>query len=391
MASQESTASTISVPPEIIENQDSDFVSEINTVDSLYFSNAEVIHDSSVSDEGGESDTEENSVQQDPEADVNQEDLPLTGRREDDEEITSQYEFRLSGCGCSKIYGHSCSEELVWDKLLDYRQSCLEYTREELDLVLKVQMLGHRKNGDTTDSLKHKTKDRERSFQEYFLFGKQVCQKTFSFAHGVGYNKLRRVGSHLDSYGMEVRLHGNKGKNPKNALTVSEINNVILFLQSYANKNGLPLPGRLPNYRDSKVMLLPSDKPKTDIYQMYLTATSETGVRQVGQSTFYKLWSEHCPTLVIIKPATDLCTKCQNYSTKLSNGGNLSEEEKMEDLRLYNDHIQKAKIQRDYYRTKVEESKIQYTALPEDRKQRGIFLSLESLHLNHMKQNNFKS
>ena len=52
-------------------------------------------------------------MHQDPEADVNQEDLPLTGRREDDEEITSQYEFRLSGCGCSKIYGHSCSEEWV--------------------------------------------------------------------------------------------------------------------------------------------------------------------------------------------------------------------------------------------------------------------------------------
>ena len=200
-----------------------------------------------------------------------------------------------------------------------------------------------------------------------------MCQKTFSFAHAVGYNKLRRVGSHLDTFGMAVRLHGNKGKNPKNALTVSEINNVILFLQSYANKNGLPLPGRLPNYRDSKVMLLPSDKTKTDIYQMYLTATLETGVRQVGQSTFCKLWGEHCPTLVIIKPATDLCTKCQNYSTKLSNGGNLSEEEKMEDLRLYNDHIQKAKVQRDHYRAQVEESKVQYTALPEDKKQRGIF------------------
>ena len=42
---------------------------------------------------------------------------------------------------------------------------------------------------------------------------------------------------------------------------------------------------------------------------------------------------------------------CQNYSTKLSNGGNVSEEEKMENLRLYNDHIQTAKVQRDYYRT----------------------------------------
>ena len=41
MASQESSASTISVPPEIIENQDSAFVSEINTVDNLYFLNAE--------------------------------------------------------------------------------------------------------------------------------------------------------------------------------------------------------------------------------------------------------------------------------------------------------------------------------------------------------------
>ena len=47
----------------------------------------------------------------------------------------------------------------------------------------------------------------------------------------------------------------------------------------------------------------------------------------------------------------------------------------MEDHSLYNDHIQNVKIQRDYYRTQVEESKIQYTALPEDRKQRGIFIT----------------
>ena len=56
MASQESSASTISVPPEIIENQDSAFVSEINTVDNLYFSNTEIIDEQSVSDEGVESD-----------------------------------------------------------------------------------------------------------------------------------------------------------------------------------------------------------------------------------------------------------------------------------------------------------------------------------------------
>ena len=45
-----------------------------------------------------------------------------------------------------------------------------------------------------------------------------------------------QVGSHLDTYGMAVRVHGNKGKSPKNALTVSEINTVVMFLQLYANK-----------------------------------------------------------------------------------------------------------------------------------------------------------
>ena len=42
----------------------------------------------------------------------------------------------------------------------------------------------------------------------------------------------------------------------------------------------------------------------------------------------------------------------------------------MENLRLYNDHIQRVKVQRDYYRTQVEESKIQYIALSEEKKQR---------------------
>ena len=46
----------------------------------------------------------------------------------------------------------------------------------------------------------------------------------------------------------------------------------------------------------------------------------------------------------------------------------------MSEFTVYNDHIQRAKVQRDYYRTQVEESKIQYIALSEEKKQRGTFL-----------------
>ena len=156
-------------------------------------------------------------------------------------------------------------------------------------------------------------------------------------------------------------------------MTVNDINNVITFLQSYANKNGLPLPGRMPNYRDSRVILLPSDKSKADIFELYNSTASELGFRHIALSTFKKLWLEHCPTLLIIKPATDLCSKCQLYSAKLSNGGNETEEEKLEDLMQYNNRISKAKLQRDHYRSQVEESKDVYCALPEEKKRRGKY------------------
>ena len=59
---------------------------------------------------------------------------------------------------------------------------------------------------------RHKAKDRERAFQEYFLFGKQVCQKTFCFVHGIGVNTLRRKGSHLDNHELSEKVHGNKAR-----------------------------------------------------------------------------------------------------------------------------------------------------------------------------------
>ena len=104
------------------------------------------------------------------------------------------------------------------------------------------------------------SRERQRSFREYFPFGKQVCLKTFCFAHGISHSTLKRTDIHLDSSGISTRKHGNAWKTPKHALTVIDINKVIVFLKSYANKNGLPLPGRMPDYRNAKVMLLPSDK-----------------------------------------------------------------------------------------------------------------------------------
>jgi hypothetical protein len=60
--------------------------------------------------------------------------------------------------------------------------------------------------------------------------------------------------------------HGNTGKTPKHALSMPDIQRVKHFLNEYAVKFGVPLPGRLPNHRNLKVNLLPSDKTSNQVH-----------------------------------------------------------------------------------------------------------------------------
>lgn len=153
---------------------------------------------------------------------------------------------------------------------------------------------------------------------------------------------------------------------------MQDVENVKQFLVHYGKQYGLPLPGRLPNFRDSKVILLPSDKTKADIHQEYIKAAEEMQYRKVCLSEFKTLWLEQCPHILIVKPATDLCHKCQTYVNSISKSGNLTEEEKVEKLREYQDHLDKAKTQRDQYRDQCEAAKSVFNSLDEENKSRGI-------------------
>jgi hypothetical protein len=118
----------------------------------------------------------------------------------------------------------------------------------------------------------HKAKEREKPTQHYYFNGQQVCRETFAFAHAVSRKTINSIAQSLDKDGLVARTDGNKGKSPKHALTVQDVQNVKKFLVNYASKYGLPLPGRLPNFRNDKALLLPSDKTKADIFQDYVQA-----------------------------------------------------------------------------------------------------------------------
>lgn len=49
-----------------------------------------------------------------------------------------------------------------------------------------------------------------------------------------------------------------------------------------------------------------------------------------------------------MRPAKDLCCKCQIFSTDLNKSGNLNEQEKVDILKKYEHHLDKEKIERHY-------------------------------------------
>jgi hypothetical protein len=66
----------------------------------------------------------------------------------------------------------------------------------------------------------------------------------------------------------------------------------------------------------------------TRFFQIYQKAAKSLIYRVISLSEFKQLWLEQCPQIILMKPATDLCSTCQGFTVSLSKTGNLQEEEK---------------------------------------------------------------
>ena len=119
------------------------------------------------------------------------------------------------------------------------------------------------------------------------------------------------------------------------------------------------------------MLLLPSDKTKSEICDLYNEAARVEGYRLISLSEFKKIWLEQCPNILIMKPATDLCPKCQRYVHNISIAGNLTEEEKKVILEEYTEHIDRAKGRREYYKSKCMQSKDTFSTLDIHQKETG--------------------
>ena len=147
----------------------------------------------------------------------------------------------------------------------------------------------------------------------YFFRVVQVCKGTFLFVYCIGKSRLENLKAHLKRYGAVPRRHTNTNTSrlPKNVLEHAVLNRTVTFVKNFATEHGVSPLGRAPSFKDLKVQLLPSSESKAFIWRQYKKVSEEENLTVMSYAKFVALWNTLTPYIVVMKPASDLCSLCQ--------------------------------------------------------------------------------
>jgi len=248
-------------------------------------------------------------------------------------------EWLEKGCGCSVGNLESqCSQRFSTNDVTVMRDAINELSREEKDVFIKGYLLATRPLRETSNKT------------TFNLHGNRVCMKTFLFVLGISLKYFVTLTKHYDENGIGPRIHGNTKKTPHNASSFDCKEHLVTFLHNFAEENAVTLPGRIPGYKDNRILLLPSHMTKDGIFLHYKTSCEAAELPPVGRSLFYSLWTDLVPYIVLAKPMTDLCWICQQNNQLMSERKEADLHEMSDALQMHLAHLKHAITGQNYYR-----------------------------------------
>lgn len=279
------------------------------------------------------------------EPDLNEDAVELDNSIEDREESELIKKFFSENCCKLGSKQSPCYQQFSKEKLVSARQECLELNHDELDIAILAQIRAYRTVANEDEASARTQRQRVK----YHFGGQVICRALFLFIHAISHKRLEQLMIHHSGCGLSPRQHKNKGRVASNATDERTIKEIKQFIENYAAIHAMPLPGRLPSYRDYRVMLLPSDITKAFVYRQFKAACEAKSVTPVCRRTFENLWHSLCPYIAVMKPASDLCSVCQENVNLLLRSANLPDAVKSVRLVNAEKHLQLAKCQRSDY------------------------------------------
>ena len=270
-------------------------------------------------------------------------------------------------CKCTQSQQGQCIKSLDPDTIYTVRLSMQEMTHYEKDLIL----LGKISASTVTTELTQKSKKvqqtvRQRPRTQWAVNGVKVCRIAFQFIHNISNMKLNEVMKWFKENGLTPRQKKSGGRREKNSLCHDDIVRVVTFIKNYAEDHAISLPGRVAGQKNFSVRLLPTNTTKNAVFHLYKDAMTMMGLRAVKKSSWYSLWRQLTPHIVITKPMSDLCWECQKNHADIYLGSNLPVVVKNAKLRKQMDHLDKVDRERALYKDMVISSKQVVCDIPDN-------------------------
>lgn len=164
------------------------------------------------------------------------------------------------------------------------------------------------------------TPRKHQKITEFRLDGQVLCREGSLFALSVSRDKFYRVKTHYQTKERDWLLQERKAPR-KDMLTVEDVKRVIAFIKNHADKAAINLPGRVPGYKNSKTLLLPSSTTKSALYKAYVESCEQIGQLLRNKLDFLKSSDVQrgpiskalgkCPILLgmLVRPASEISGK----------------------------------------------------------------------------------
>ena len=243
-------------------------------------------------------------------------------------------------CGCTK----NCLQQFDLAQVEQNKLNFMELPKEEKDLMVLGLLESFLHSPETT----WRGGKRRRQHFKYTYRGQSICVGAFRYLYDIGTKRLDNLHKHLEANGLQPRVHGNKSRRPKHAITLPVVRQVLQFLSTYSDEHGIPHPAPLHGRADVPPIYLPASDTVLSIHRLYVRACQEADHRAVGYESFRLLWKECLAHLKIMSPRTDVCEKCEFLRRGTCDA--VTDNEKLASTAAFGDHIHGAQRERKFYR-----------------------------------------
>ncbi|XP_036321008.1 uncharacterized protein LOC118735395 isoform X2 [Rhagoletis pomonella] len=258
---------------------------------------------------------------------------------------------------------NECHTLIPREMIESTRNNCLEMSKNELDLVIPSHIEAGIMSNEKLESVYAKLAGRKKYGQrqdtevmrhriQFTFYRVPVCRSFFLFVHACTTKRYENLVRHFYAQGVTVRQPGlaNKPSTHPKSFKPADIEKAVKFIESIADLMALPLPGRLPKFKDFRIMKLPSSETKSSIYRKYISSLSDDELK-MSNCSFRRIWSKYIPHVTVMKPADDLCDVCRGNTISIAQAKGVTDIERAQKLNKFLDHLHRARNQREYYQS----------------------------------------